>query len=91
MQRLVMVLGLTVLACTGAKAQIIVSLGSEAAQDCYRHARFGHDPAAGVKACGIALDQALTVSDRAATFDNRGIILTRPGVWPKPHRISARR
>jgi tetratricopeptide (TPR) repeat protein len=34
---------------------------------------------AGIKDCTIALGQSQTVSDRAATYDNRGIILNRQG------------
>lgn len=71
--------GLTVMASAGAQAQTVVSVGSGPAQECYRHARFGFDQAAGIKVCRLALDEALSTNDRAATYDNRGVILSRSG------------
>lgn len=79
MKRMIMLLCMTVLVSAGAQAQIVVSAGSGPGQDCYRHARFGFDPAAGVKVCTLALGQVLTISDRAATYDNRGVILNQEG------------
>jgi tetratricopeptide (TPR) repeat protein len=79
MKRIIMVLGMTVMAIAGAQAQIVVSTGGTSGQDCYVHARFGFDPADGAKACTLALGQALSPDDRAATYDNRGIILNREG------------
>ncbi len=79
MKLAIMVLGMTVLSSAGASAQIVVSQGSGPGQDCYIHARFGLDPVDGVKNCTIALGQALSASDRAATYDNRGIILNQQG------------
>jgi tetratricopeptide (TPR) repeat protein len=74
-----MLLVMTVLASTGAQAQIVVSEGTGPGRDCYLHARFGHDPSGGIRACTIALGQPLTTSDRAATYDNRGVILNQQG------------
>jgi len=79
MQRMLMLLGMTVLGLASAQAQITVSQGSGPGQECYRHARFGFDPIAGIKACDLALEQVLTISDRAATYDNRGVILNQAG------------
>jgi tetratricopeptide (TPR) repeat protein len=79
MKRMIMLVCMTVLASAGAQAQIVVSEGSGPGQDCYRHARFGFDPVAGVKACTLALGQGLTAGDRAATYDNRGVILNQQG------------
>jgi tetratricopeptide (TPR) repeat protein len=75
----IMFLAMTVMTSAGAQAQIVVSEGTGPARDCFVHARFGFDPAAGIKACTIALSQPLAASDRAATYDNRGIILNRRG------------
>jgi tetratricopeptide (TPR) repeat protein len=80
MKRMILLLGMTVLAAAGARAQVVVSQGSGAGHDCYVHARFGFNPVEGVKDCTIALGQALSASDRAATYDNRGIILNQQGL-----------
>jgi len=77
MKLLVLVFGMTVLATAGATAQVVVSEGDGAGHDCYMYARFGREQAKALKVCAIALDQGLSVNDRAATFDNRGIILNR--------------
>jgi tetratricopeptide (TPR) repeat protein len=74
-----MVFAITALTSAGASAQIVVSEGMGASRDCYIHARFGFDPVAGIKTCAIALEQPLTAYDRAATYDNRGVILNRLG------------
>ena len=79
MKLMLMVLSMIALAAAGAQAQVVFSLGSGPGQDCYRHARFGFDPVAGVKVCTLALEQVLTASDRAATYDNRGVILNQEG------------
>jgi tetratricopeptide (TPR) repeat protein len=75
----IMLLAMTVLASGGAQAQVVVSEGMGASRDCYVHARFGFDPLVGIKTCTIALTQPLTAYDRAATYDNRGVILNRQG------------
>jgi len=78
MKLLLLVFGMTVLAAS-AQAQVVVTEGAGAARDCYMYARFGREEDKGLKVCAIALDQGLSVNDRAATFDNRGIILNRLG------------
>lgn len=79
MTRFLMLLGMAMLVTAGAQAQVVVSQGAGPSQDCYRHARFGFNPTEGLEACTIALTQALSRSDRAATYDNRGVILNRTG------------
>jgi tetratricopeptide (TPR) repeat protein len=79
MKLLALLLGLTIAGVASAQGQVVVSMNSGAAQDCYIHARFGFNPADGLKSCTIALGQALGRSDRAATYDNRGIILNGQG------------
>jgi len=79
MKRIILLLGMMVLASAGARAQVVVSSGSGPGQDCYIHARFGYNPVEGVKACTIALGQVQTTNDRAATYDNLGIILNQEG------------
>jgi len=68
-------LGLAVLS-TSAQAQVIVTLGSGRAHDCFVHAKTGDQPRQGLAVCNTALAQdALVRKDRAGTFDNRGILL----------------
>jgi tetratricopeptide (TPR) repeat protein len=75
----VLLLGLIALAPAAAQAQVVVFGDSGAGRDCYLNARFGLDAANGIKVCTLALDQGQSIDDRAATFDNRGIILNRRG------------
>lgn len=79
MKLMVLLFALMVMASADAHAQVVVSEGDGAGRDCYVHAKFGHDLANGLKVCNIALDQGQSITDRAATFDNRGIILNRLG------------
>jgi len=79
MKSVLLVLALTAMAATAAEAQTVFSFGSGPGQACYLHARFGLNPADGVKNCTLALQDALTTSDRAATYDNRGILLNQQG------------
>jgi len=59
-----------------AGAQTIVTLGKGYAHDCYVYAKAGTDPFDGVNVCDDALKlEVLTTKDRAATFDNRGVML----------------
>jgi tetratricopeptide (TPR) repeat protein len=68
------------LAFGSADAQTIVSMGKGYAHDCYVYAKAGTDPADGVSACNLALkEDVLTPRDRAATFDNRGVMLDALG------------
>ncbi|HEY1962919.1 MAG TPA: tetratricopeptide repeat protein [Rhizomicrobium sp.] len=58
----------------------VTVLGGGLGNDCYQTAEFGGDAAKGVETCSLALEQeTLTVSDRAATFINRGILRSRTG------------
>jgi tetratricopeptide (TPR) repeat protein len=68
---------LTVLLALGpAGAQTIVTLGKGYAHDCFIYAKAGTDPYDGVEVCNEALkDEVLTIKDRAATYDNRGVML----------------
>ncbi len=58
---------------SGASAAITV-LGPGPAKECYDYAENGGNLADGVARCSFALQTALTIGDRAATFVNRGVI-----------------
>jgi len=62
-------------AFTGASAQVVVSIGHSRANSCYVAAKTGFAPEDGIKVCEEALrDDNLSPMDRAATYDNRGIL-----------------
>jgi len=65
-------------ACTssGAKASVTV-LGPGPAQECFKIAEYGGDASDGVARCTFALETALSLNDRAATFVNRGVLRLR--------------
>jgi lipoprotein NlpI len=64
------------LASSSAGAQTIVTMGKGYAHDCFVFAKSGTDPFDGVSVCDQALkDEVLTRKDRAATYDNRGVML----------------
>jgi tetratricopeptide (TPR) repeat protein len=70
-------LGAAVLAVPSAQAAVTV-LGNGIARSCYESAEYGADPHDGIATCSMALDEAaLSISDRAATFINRGILKSR--------------
>jgi tetratricopeptide (TPR) repeat protein len=70
-------IGMAALIAPGAHAAVTV-LGNGVAQSCYETAEFGGNPRDGIEACDVALDQtALSISDRAATYVNRGILKSR--------------
>ena len=78
MRRSVLFLGAALLgaAVAPAGAQTIVSMGKGLAHDCFAYAKAGVDPYDGVQVCNQSIDnEPLTVKDRAATFDNRGVML----------------
>lgn len=82
MRRSVLFLGAALLAAIAApaQAQTIVSMGKGLAHDCFAYAKAGVDPYDGVQICNQAIDnEPLTVKDRAATFDNRGVMLDMLG------------
>ena len=55
----------------------ITVIGTGMASSCYQAAEFGGDPRSGVVTCTNALDETLSVYDRAATYVNRGILEAR--------------
>jgi tetratricopeptide (TPR) repeat protein len=55
----------------------ITVLGTGIASNCYQAAEFGGDSRAGVTTCTNALDETLSVYDRAATYVDRGILEAR--------------
>ncbi len=65
--------GIALCLSSGAGAAITV-LGPGPAQDCYHYAEFGGNTQDGIARCTFALDTALTLTDRAATFVNRGVL-----------------
>jgi tetratricopeptide (TPR) repeat protein len=63
-----------------AQAQTIVSMGQGLAHDCFIYAKAGVRLREGVQVCDQAIArEAMVTKDRAATFDNRGVILDRLG------------
>jgi tetratricopeptide (TPR) repeat protein len=85
MKRSFLLLGVALLAAAAltskaATAQTIVSMGKGYAHDCFTYAKAGVDPYDGVEVCNQAIErEALSVKDRAATFDNRGVMLDQLG------------
>ena len=64
-------------------------MGKGYAHDCFIYAKSGVDPYDGISLCDQALEkEALTTKDRAATFDNRGVMLDQLGKTDRPPRIS---
>jgi tetratricopeptide (TPR) repeat protein len=84
-QLLFLATSLTVLLASGpVGAQTIVTLGKGYAHDCFIYAKAGTDPFDGVEVCNQALkDEVLTTKDRAATYDNRGVMLDLLGKTEK--------
>ena len=71
---------LAALAALPAQAQVVTTHGTRLGYDCFRKALSGTDDRIGLEICNLALSrEPLTVSDRAATLDNRGVILDRMG------------
>jgi tetratricopeptide (TPR) repeat protein len=72
------------LASGPAGAQTVVTLGKGYAHDCFVYAKAGVDPTDGIDVCDQALRiEVLTARDRAATYDNRGIMLDLLGKTDK--------
>ncbi len=72
-------LGVVALGAT-AQAQVIVTLGSGRAHDCFVHAKTGDQPRQGLAVCNVALAyDALDRKNRAGTYDNRGVVLNMLG------------
>ncbi|HUE65978.1 MAG TPA: hypothetical protein VMO78_16525 [Rhizomicrobium sp.] len=82
---ILLIASLTMLLASGpAGAQTIVTLGKGYAHDCFVYAKAGTDPFDGVDVCNQALkDEVLTTRDRAATYDNRGVMLDLLGKTEK--------
>lgn len=67
-----------VVTASGAAIAATQVVGSGVAKDCYRAAKFDTSPRQGVRFCDLALDsEPLNIRDRAATLNNRGILLLR--------------
>ena len=65
---------------TAASAQILVSIGNSRARSCYLAAKNGFASDELIKLCSTSLDEEnLSLKDRAATYDNRGIIENKLG------------
>lgn len=70
------VIALTNFGGATAQAQVIVTLGSGHAHDCFIHAKTGEQPRQGLAVCNTALAyDALDRKNRAGTYDNRGVVL----------------
>ena len=67
------VLGLALWAPSAGNAAVTV-LGPGPAQECFRIAEYGGDVREGIARCSFALNTALSKTDRAATFVNRGVL-----------------
>jgi tetratricopeptide (TPR) repeat protein len=63
-----------VLSLAGAAHASVQVIGPAAAEQCYDFAENGGDLQEGISRCSFALNFALTVKDRAATYVNRGVI-----------------
>lgn len=63
------------LGLTAASAQVLVSVGNSRARSCYLSAKNGFASDDLIKVCSASLDEEnLSPKDRAATYDNRGIM-----------------
>ena len=85
MRRSFLLLGAMALAAAAlmpraAHAQTIVSMGKGYAHDCFAFAKAGARPTEGVEVCNLAITQEpMSIKDRAATYDNRGVMLDMLG------------
>jgi len=66
-------LGIALCASPHAEAAVTV-LGPGPAQECYQIAEYGGDMRDGIARCSFALNTALSPTNRAATFVNRGVL-----------------
>jgi tetratricopeptide (TPR) repeat protein len=68
----------TTLFATAANAQVVTSHGTVLGQSCYLQTRISGDNNRALEICTLALERDLMgANDRAATYDNRGVILDR--------------
>ncbi len=66
------------LAVTAASAQVLVSIGNSRARSCYLAAKNGFASDEMIRLCSSSLaEENLSQKDRAATYDNRGIMENR--------------
>jgi tetratricopeptide (TPR) repeat protein len=64
-----------VIAAGPAMAQSVVTRGVGLAHDCYIYAKIGRDARDGIETCNRSLmEEALSRKDKAATYDNRGVM-----------------
>lgn len=64
----------------GSANAAITVIGSGLGANCFQMAEFGGDPGQGIQTCTLAIEQEpLNLSDRAATYINRGILRSRIG------------
>jgi tetratricopeptide (TPR) repeat protein len=72
-------ISLSTIAAGSASAAITV-IGTGLGANCFQMAEFGGDPGQGIQTCTLAIEQEpLNLSDRAATYINRGILRSRTG------------
>ena len=65
-----------VIAAGPAMSQSVVTRGVGLAHDCYIYAKIGRDARDGVETCNQAFrEESLSRKDKAATYDNRGVML----------------
>ena len=58
----------------------VTVLGNGLGASCYQAAEFGIDPKTSIRTCTLAIEQEpLSLSDRAATYVNRGILRSQVG------------
>jgi len=63
-----------------AQAQVVITVGSGQAHQCFLYAKSGTNLLQGVQTCNGALDRdPLSKKDRAGTYDNRGVMLDALG------------
>jgi tetratricopeptide (TPR) repeat protein len=63
-----------------AQAQVVITVGSGQAHQCFLYAKSGTNLLQGVQTCNGALDHdVLSKKDRAGTYDNRGVMLDALG------------
>lgn len=68
------------LGLAAASAQTLVTVGNSRAYSCYVAAKNGYASDDAIKVCSASLDEEnLSQKDRAATYDNRGIMQTSLG------------
>jgi tetratricopeptide (TPR) repeat protein len=69
-----------ILAVSSQANAAVTVIGNGLGADCYQAAEFGGDPAKALQTCTLAIEQeSLNLSDRAATYINRGIVRSRTG------------